>query len=450
VTALIDGLNNLAGASVTPIVTITETNSVRLTLSTSADQSAVIAAVDSQVCVGTATCTVTEASSGRRRALSSTVTLEVMRTIVYDPATASTTMIVVGDVVATAAQTVDATAALVDVTVSLDASVALQVDGSTAVSSVDELLTSEAVQTAVDTELALGLPCTTASIDAIITPPAPPPSSPSPPSPPSPPSSPAATGVLDPHFHTAHGDRFDFKGVNNTVYNLVSHTNVSVNALFRHADFIMGGGVGEHHKLVHGSFMRGMYASVKTNGSRTVHVEYSAYQSAFATVDYEAGSHRVMDSQVITVDDVMLSLQARTFTVRTPQWLITTTSKVMPGILHATTCANGRCVINVAVKPLFDADRAEVAPHGLIGQSYDGDGLAVMGSTDEYNRREITTSAMGEGAIEGVASDYKMADKFATTFAFTRFGKTAALPRNINSLTGFKSRHVQVAAPAAA
>ena len=110
VTALIDGLNNLAGASVTPIVTITETNSVRLTLSTSADQSAVIAAVDSQVCVGTATCTVTEASSGRRRALSSTVTLEVMRTIVYDPATASTTMIVVGDEVAAAAQTVDATA----------------------------------------------------------------------------------------------------------------------------------------------------------------------------------------------------------------------------------------------------------------------------------------------------------------------------------------------------
>ena len=176
-TALIDGLNNLAGASVTPIVTITETNSVRLTLSTSADQSAVIAAVDSQVCVGTATCTVTEASSGRRRALqtSSTVTLEVMRTIVYDPATASTTMIVVGDEVATAAQIVDATAALVDVSVSLDASVALQVDESTAVSSVDELLTSEAVQAAVDAELALGLPCTTASIDAIITPPAPPP-----------------------------------------------------------------------------------------------------------------------------------------------------------------------------------------------------------------------------------------------------------------------------------
>ena len=45
---------------------------------------------------------------------------------------------------------------------------------------------------------------------------------------------------------------------------------------------------------------------------------------------------------------------------------------------------------------------------------------------------------MGEGAIEGVAAQYKMTSKFATEFAFSRFGKTSALPRNVSAMSGRK------------
>lgn len=62
----------------------------------------------------------------------------------------------------------------------------------------------------------------------------------------------------------------------------------------------------------------------------------------------------------------------------------------------------------MTVHPLFDADHAAAAPHGLLGQAYDGDGIGVIGATDDYRGEEITTSAMGEGAIEGVHTDYKM------------------------------------------
>jgi hypothetical protein len=34
---------------------------------------------------------------------------------------------------------------------------------------------------------------------------------------------------------------------------------------------------------------------------------------------------------------------------------------------------------------------------------------------------EFTTSAMAEGAIEGVAEAYRVADKYATAFKFSRF-----------------------------
>lgn len=45
---------------------------------------------------------------------------------------------------------------------------------------------------------------------------------------------------------------------------------------------------------------------------------------------------------------------------------------------------------------------------------------------------------MGEGAIEGTAKDYEMADKFATDFKFSRWGLEMAKPRNVSTLTGVK------------
>ena len=58
---------------------------------------------------------------------------------------------------------------------------------------------------------------------------------------------------------------------------------------------------------------------------------------------------------------------------------------------------------------------------------------------------ETSTEAMGEGAIEGVAADYEMASKFATGFKYSRFGKTAAAPRDATKLAGKKIKRVNTA-----
>ena len=79
-----------------------------------------------------------------------------------------------------------------------------------------------------------------------------------------------------------------------------------------------------------------------------------------------------------------------------------------------------------------------MAPHGLVGQTYDGDDMGVIGKIDNYNSNEVTTSAMGEGAIEGDAADYVMASKFATDFKFSRFGLKEAKPRDASKLKGKK------------
>jgi len=236
--------------------------------------------------------------------------------------------------------------------------------------------------------------------------------------------------VGDPHFISAHGDNFDFKGKNNTVYNMLSHANISANALFRHADFHMGG---KRHKLVHGSYMHELYATVKTSKGSELHVLYAASQAMVARINVVGKEYTLSAGpEPFKMDDVVVTLKDRTIQVATPMWTIQATSRVNPQVL-----SGQRTFLSVSVSPHFDADHALVAPHGLLGQAYDGDTVKVQGATDSYARNETTTSAMGEGAIEGVAKDYEITgDKFATAFAFSRFGKTSAAPRDATKLTG--------------
>jgi hypothetical protein len=82
-----------------------------------------------------------------------------------------------------------------------------------------------------------------------------------------------------------------------------------------------------------------------------------------------------------------------------------------------------------------------------MGQSFDGDAVAVDGATDEYAPQGVaptvvTTRAMAEGAIEGVAAEYALAiAPFGTDFRYSRFDKAydaKCAPRDVTKLTGTK------------
>lgn len=97
-------------------------------------------------------------------------------------------------------------------------------------------------------------------------------------------------------------------------------------------------------------------------------------------------------------------------------------------------------LLNLAVAPRagYDPDADPVAPHGLWGQAYDRDDLAVEGATDTPRGAETYTSAQAEGAIEGDYRDYRVATPFATDFRYSRFDLKAALPRDVTKLRGRK------------
>jgi hypothetical protein len=142
-------------------------------------------------------------------------------------------------------------------------------------------------------------------------------------------------------------------------------------------------------------------------------------------------------------ENIRVGLSGKTLTVANGQWL--TSSRATVGAPHP-----GKLRVNVEIQPTHAVRHNPVAPHGLLGQTYDRDGLEVNGHEDDYSRLDdgrhasartgigghVTTRAMAEGAIEGVLQDYRVASDFATGFRFSRFDALTAGVRNVSALGG--------------
>merc|ERR1719409_2491481 len=130
-------------------------------------------------------------------------------------------------------------------------------------------------------------------------------------------------------------------------------------------------------------------------------------------------------------------LSSKTLSVGTKKWRFTATSSPFPfGKLEAN---KDKVLLDVAIQPLYNADADVVAPHGIIGQAYDGDAIAVDGKMDDHKKAgEVTTEAQAEGAIEGTWEDYIVATPFSTSFKYSRFDATAAPHRDVSKLSGAK------------
>jgi len=95
--------------------------------------------------------------------------------------------------------------------------------------------------------------------------------------------------------------------------------------------------------------------------------------------------------------------------------------------------------MDVVISPHYDVDADIVAPHGLIGQTFDRSHCPVHGRQDDYRSwdattRELTTHSNAEGAIEGMAEDYQVSSLSSLDFKYTRFRKRSAAPRDTSRL----------------
>ena len=67
--------------------------------------------------------------------------------------------------------------------------------------------------------------------------------------------------------------RFDFKGKDNTLYNLLSARKLAINSIYEHVDY---NELGLKKRLVHGSYMTAAYTKTLTATGRIITIEFDA------------------------------------------------------------------------------------------------------------------------------------------------------------------------------
>jgi len=244
-------------------------------------------------------------------------------------------------------------------------------------------------------------------------------------------------------FHT---DFFDVHGIDNSWINLLSHTAISVAVLFSNATYVAGG-----NKTVHGSYMTKAAVVLRSSPAERMHVlvvppatvnvmTYSVTKAAAAKLQssaqllsagevVERGSVRVETNNAAGHAELKASITLK------DQWNVV----VAPRVYYAQGDSTKSYAVDVDMKPLTpQMEHGPVSPHGLIGQTLDGDGFAVDGRKDDYTGSVVVTSAQGEGAIEGTISDYVLSDPFSTMFKYKRWASLQALPRDVSLLAGGK------------
>jgi len=242
----------------------------------------------------------------------------------------------------------------------------------------------------------------------------------SPPPPASP--QPSASIAGDPHMRGAHGETADFRGEHNAHFNLLSSRNFSLNALFQ----VIRYRATYSKRIINGSFVRAAFWTIRNIEDRTIHVEF---RSTVATVRLGRRQFWVKHgAPPFVAGDVRVSVTGRrTVTVSNRRWRSSATSSW--SYPHAYVLR-----LRVVIRPLYDTSMDPVAPHGILGQTYDRDLRPINGRRDNYRNfaSQFTTAAQAEGALEGTAADYRVASAFATPWRFSRFDALAAAPRNIS------------------
>jgi len=230
----------------------------------------------------------------------------------------------------------------------------------------------------------------------------------------------------DPHLTFAHGGKADFRGCDGCLFNFLSARDLSVNVKTQAATFMLRG------SEVHGSFLTEVHVAywdrpknVWMNTSywaQEVGDQNWGWRMVNGTCDgrkYALGPHGHDQCYGSSVSTGLASAE-----FKLPEWELRIESRRVFGHIKGPEHR-----LDLAMKPTVRETDLSAWPHGIIGQSYDGDDSPISGKQDDYSTPIVHTEAMAEGAIEGTWADYQVNSPFETRFKYSRFDATMATSR---------------------
>ena len=241
---------------------------------------------------------------------------------------------------------------------------------------------------------------------------------------------------------------------------MLSAPGVHFSALTEDSNFLI---TGYTPTLVYGSFFTKAYWVLRGESGQAYGVSSDSNQVQFDVFDLgRADQKNLSQTQKLIAsksgvwtewwkDRIRVYYKQATMIVRAGGWEVNCTRK--PIYNQITGSSKWRFDLSMrmldgrtGLERSHDKASATCLPHGVIGQSYDFDDIAVDGATDDYSHSTlgnpvVITRAQAEGAIEGKHVDYVTSSRFNTSFRYSRFhhkGSDTCAPRDVSLLTGKK------------
>jgi len=204
---------------------------------------------------------------------------------------------------------------------------------------------------------------------------------------------------------------------------------------------------------VHGTFMTELHVVARTSQGKFFNLTFSAAEmgewydfgatlralTASCATPSETPSPYAFKRHVTNFcDEVGVDVRLHnpaTVILNAPDWRVAMSAKRAQPAQDYIRGARRR--LDLSIDLLTDEAHLPTMPHGIVGQSWDGDGLGTDGLIDVYPREDgsvFTTYAMAEGAIEGEAHDYEVESAYETHFSYSRFDTHGFAARNVSAL----------------
>ena len=232
----------------------------------------------------------------------------------------------------------------------------------------------------------------------------------------------------DPHLEFAHGGKADFRGHHKRIYNILSAYKCSVNVMFENTLFML------RETKVSGTFVTNTY--LITNYDKELKISYNAFRvvsSGFAEMWCEQKYYQITMQKNLICGVVRVRMKYSSLHVDTPEWNVS----VYPKPIYNKIAGPSKR-LDIMIANNVPQMNMRHMPHGLLGQSFDNDDIAVFGLMETFSGLNYNTSFMADGAIEGSANDYMVANAFSHNFTYSRFENNGP-KRNLNELTGFRA-----------
>jgi hypothetical protein len=223
----------------------------------------------------------------------------------------------------------------------------------------------------------------------------------------------------------AFGGYADFRGRDDTLFNIFSVPYLSLAMKTMDAITLM-----PRPSLVYGSFFTEAHFTTTTFPSRNeIHVSIFSNESGFRAYNIERQivlncARKWCDFQQ---EDVRFFSKSQTVVVIAQGWEFRLTKPRVEYPTRNSPCR--RLEMSIVPRKFTPYTRA---PHGLLGQSFDSNRLAVDGRQTNFEVAVVNMTEQAEGAIEGTYEDYIVRSPFDTDFKFTRYEpRTDYFPRDV-------------------